>query len=219
MEEAKHLKSQTDIQLERLLFFSDGVFAISITLMVIEIKVPALAIKTDHSLMEYLSETLLKFFGFIISFAIVGQYWVVHHRIFGYVKKYTNKLLWLNLLFLFSVVILPFSSGLLGEYSSELDMKIPYLVYVLGIFLVSTMNVILWKYVSNPKHTILTHSLSKDRIRLGVYRSLTIPFVFLISLLFSFKFPLFSRFIPILIPIILHYGLKGLEKKANQKEK
>lgn len=218
MEAPKHLKSKEDLLVERLLFFSDGGFAITITILVIEIKVPE-GLKTDHALVEYLSDILLKFLGLIISFALVGQYWMVHHRIFGYIKKYTTGLLWVNLLFLFSVVILPFISGLLVEYSSELQMKVPYTVYVIGICFTGIMNIILWNYVSNPKRNLLTHAISESRLRLGIYRSLTIPVVFLISLAVSLYYPLFSRFIPIIIPFILHYGMRDLQKKANLQEK
>lgn len=218
MEAPKHLESKEDVLIERLLFFSDGVFAISITLLVIEIKVPE-GLKSDHALVQYLSEILLKFLGLIISFAVVGQYWMIHHRIFGYIKKYSTGLLWVNLLFLFSIIILPFSSGLLVEYSSELQMKVPYIVYVIGICFTGATNIFLWNYVSNPKRNFLTHPLSESRLKLGLYRSLVIPVVFLISLLVSLVYPLVSRFIPIIIPLILHYGMKDLEKKANLQEK
>lgn len=214
MQEAKHHISKTDFQLERFIFFSDGVFAICITLLVIEIKVPSLSEHTDHALLKYLSETSLKFFGFLLSFCIIGHYWIVHHRIFGYVKKTTGILVWFNLAFLFSVILLPFSSGLFGEYGSQINMYVPYLIYVLNMCLTGIANCALWVYVSNPKRDLLTHQIPRERIYLGIVRSLIIPFVFLLSLLVSFMFPLVSRFIPILIPFILHFGLKKLEKKA-----
>jgi len=218
MREAKHLESRMGFQLERFSFFSDGVFAICITLLVIEIKVPVLPENTDHALLEYLSETSLKFFGFVLSFCIIGHYWIVHHRIFGYVKKSPNALLWINLAFLLTVVLLPFSSGLFGEYGSNIHMYVPYLIYVLNMCLTGFVNYWLWLYVSNPKREILTHKISKQRIRLGAVKSLVIPVVFIFSLLVSLFSPLVSRFIPILIPVILNFGLKGFERKANLQE-
>lgn len=221
MNHPRHHASRTQFQLERFIFFTDAVFAICITLLVIEIKVPdrdQLHIYTDATLWNYLSHNSLKFFGFFISFAIIGHYWSVHHRIFGYAKNYTTSLLWINLAFLFSVVLLPFSSGLLGEYGSDTDMLIPYAVYVANMFFTGLMNCWLWIYVSNPKRDLLTHKISEARIHLGVYRSLIIPVVFLFALFVSFFLPLTSRFIPVIIPLILHWGMKGLEKKADQKE-
>jgi uncharacterized membrane protein len=218
MQEAKHHESREEFQLERFSFFSDGVFAISITLLVIEIKVPALAEHTDKALWGYLSETVFKFLGFLISFGIIGHYWSVHHRIFGYVRKYTSKLFWINLAFLLSVVLLPFSSGLLGEYSTDLNMKIPYVIYVLNMCFAGFMNAWIWGYVSNSKRDMLTHVISSERIKLGMYRSLIVPFVFIISMLISFVAPVLSRFIPILIPLVIHFGMKGLEYRANLHE-
>src|SRR5215216_6144955 len=218
MQEPKHKESRINFQIERFSFFSDGIFAISITLLIIEIKVPVLTHPTNESLWHSLSEMSLKFLDFLISFAIVGHYWSVHHRIFGYIKKYNTSLLWINLAFLFSVVLLPFSSALMGEYSSELDLWLPYAVYVANICLTAIMNCWLWLYMSNAKKDLLTHTISNARIRLGLYRSLVIPIGFLISFAVFFVSPVISKFIPLIIPIVLHWGLKGIENKANLHE-
>jgi uncharacterized membrane protein len=216
--EAKHLGSKQKSQLDRLLNFSDGVFAIAITLLIIEIAVPTISKFTDEELWKHLSAMLLKFLGFLISFAVVGYYQVVHHRIFGYVQRSNAKLLWVNLAFLLTVVFLPFSSGLLSQYGSELQMKIPYGVYVLNMVMTALMNAYLWKTVSSPKQNLLTHNISKARIRLGMYRTAVMPVVFLVSFLVSFIFPFWARFIPLLIPFILGYGMKGLERTADLNE-
>ena len=218
MQGPKHNESRLDFQIDRLSFFSDGVFAIAITLLIIEIKVPVIEHATNEDLIHSLSEMSLKFIGFLISFAIVGHYWSVHHRIFGYLKKYNSPLLWLNLGFLCSVVLLPFSSGLLGEYSSDLRLDVPYIVYVVNICLTGLMNCWLWLYISNPKKQFLTHTISDARIKLGLYRSLIIPVVFVISLIVFYINPFISRFIPLLIPFVLHWGMKGVEKSVNRKE-
>ena len=218
MGEARHDKSKMHYQLDRISFFSDGVFAIAITLLVIEFKVPVIEHATDGLLWSSLAHMGWKLLGFVISFFIVGYYWSVHHRIFGYVNDYTSRLIWLNLLFLFSVVLLPFSSGLLGEYSSELDLHIPYGIYVLNIVLTAIMNVVLWLYISNPQKKLLTHEISPERIRLGLYFTFVVPSMFLLSFLMSLKFPIVGRLIPAFIPLILKYGLNGLAKRALEKE-
>ena len=218
MQAPKHNESRLDFQIDRLSFFSDGVFAIAITLLIIEIKVPVIEHASNEDLIHSLSEMSLKFIGFLISFAIVGHYWSVHHRIFGYIKKYNSPLLWINLGFLCSVVLLPFSSGLLGEYSSNLHLYVPYVVYVINICLAGLMNCWLWLYISNPKKQFLTHTISNARIRLGLYRSLIIPVVFVISLIVFYINPFISRFIPLIIPFLLHWGLRGVEKSVNMKE-
>ena len=218
MKEPKHDKERLSFQMERFIFFSDGVFAICITLLIIEIKVPELAMPTDKLLWQSLSQMSLRFLGFLISFGIVGHYWSVHHRIFGYVVKYSSSLLWLNLGYLFTVVLLPFSSAFLGEYGSYSNLKIPYAVYTFNMCLTGFMNCWLWIYVSNPKRRMLTRIISPARIRLGLYRSLIIPAVFLLSFLVFLVLPVFSKFLLLLIPVMLHWGMKSLEKRAETDE-
>lgn len=222
MHQPRHDISRMQFQMERFIFFSDGVFAICITLLVMNIQVPdreKLHILSDKGLLQYLNDQALNFLGFFISFGVIGHYWTVHHRIFGYGKSYTSGLIWLNLAFLFSVVLLPFSSGLLAEYGSDTHMFLPYGIYVANICLTGFMNCWLWLYISNPKRDLLTHTISAARIRLGLYRSLTVPVIFILAFLMSFFLPVVSRFIPALIPIILHWGFKGLEKNADLNEK
>lgn len=219
MSEVGHSTSKIKYQLDRISFFTDGVFAIAITLLVIEFKVPVVEHPTDLLLWHKLAHMGWLLLGFLISFCIVGYYWSVHHRIFGYVEKYTSRLIWLNLMFLFSVVLLPFTSGLLGEYASETQLHLPYGIYVANICLTALMNAILWFYVSNPKHDLLTHQISKERVLLGFYFTLVVPVLFVMSFVVSLYEPTFGRLIPIFIPIVLKYGLTGVASRAIAKEK
>lgn len=219
MLEPKHDIIKMDFQVGRFITFSDGVFAIVITIMVFELKVPEVDKNISDTLLWNSLRTMgLKFLGFFISYAIVGHYWSVHHRIYGYALKYTTALLWINLAFLLAVALLPFSSALLGEYSSHTNMQLPYAVYVLNVCLVALVNTWMWIYISSPKRDLLTRKISKARIKLGVYRSLVIPVIFLLSFLVSLISPIISRFIVLLIPAILLWGMGGLERKADHDE-
>jgi uncharacterized membrane protein len=107
-----HNELKKEFQLERMILFSDAVFAIAITLLAIELKVPAILHDiTDHKLAESLLEMTPKFIGFLISFLIIGHYWTIHHRLFGFVVNFNLRLLWLNLFFLLAVVLMPFTSA------------------------------------------------------------------------------------------------------------
>ncbi|MBK7376852.1 MAG: DUF1211 domain-containing protein [Chitinophagaceae bacterium] len=116
-----HNELKKEFQLERMILFSDAVFAIAITLLVIELKVPEIerAELTEGKLLKALAHMIPQFVGFIISFMFIGIYWTVHHRLFGYVVNYTPKLLWLNLLFLFAVALMPFSTAFLQRIHHE----------------------------------------------------------------------------------------------------
>jgi uncharacterized membrane protein len=102
---------------ERILFFSDAVFAISITLLVLEMKVPAIQPDFSESQLGYaLLQMMPKFVGFLISFFLIGQTWIEHHRICSFLEEYNSGMLWKNLLLLFFVAFLPFATALMSEY-------------------------------------------------------------------------------------------------------
>ena len=141
-----------EFQLERMILFSDAVFAIAITLLAIELKLPAEVTidkivvsldrhsATDPALLTGLGEMMGKFIGFFISFFIIGLYWTVHHRMFGYVVNYNNKLLRLNLIYLMAIVLMPFSTALYSEYAVRF-LKVPVIIYTINIiFLAYLLN-------------------------------------------------------------------------------
>ena len=83
---------------ERILFFSDAVFAISITLLILEIKVPSIQQEFSELQLGYaLLQMTPKIVGFLISFFLIGQTWIEHHRICSYLETYDSRLLWRNL--------------------------------------------------------------------------------------------------------------------------
>jgi uncharacterized membrane protein len=102
------------MELERIIYFSDAVFAIAITLLVLEIWVPNGLWPTE--LTAALGEMWPRFVSYLISFSVVGRYWRAHHRTFRYIRAYDRWLISLNLLFLMCVAFLPFPSSLLSEY-------------------------------------------------------------------------------------------------------
>jgi uncharacterized membrane protein len=99
----------------RLAALSDGIFAVALTLLILDIKPP----ETDAAHLARTLVTTIPSFGiFALSFAIVSYHWVVHHLIFRLLKAVNRWLIWLNLVFLFTIVVLPFSAAVLGRYPS-----------------------------------------------------------------------------------------------------
>ncbi|CAN5503347.1 TMEM175 family protein [soil metagenome] len=200
-----------------MILFSDAVFAIAITLLVIEIKVPEIArdMVSEEKLAEMLAEMIPKFAGFIISFFIIGLYWTVHHRLFGYVVNYNQRLLWLNLLFLFAVVLMPFSSGFYSAYLFK-HLKSPVVIYVCNICFLGIMNFILWKYVSNPKNK-LAEGLTKPVANYFSCRAIMVPVMFIIIAMIYLFAPGYAIFLPMLVPVIMLVIRKIYEKKVISK--
>jgi len=207
MKKLDHHKKK-EFQVERLAFFSDAVFAIAITLLIIEIKVPDLHghSVSEHSFLEAFSLLVPKLMGFILSFFIIGLYWSLHHRLFGYVINYNGKLIWLNLLFLFSIVLMPFSSAVYSEYSMPEYVRLisPYVVYVVNICLTGFTNFLIWSLIGNPKNELAEGFPKGDFLQKTKIRSLLLPSVFVFSLLISWLVdPILGRFVLFLIPIVM----------------
>jgi uncharacterized membrane protein len=200
--------SKKDFQVERVVLFSDAVFAIAITLLIIELKVPEIhgASITEHSFFHSLLLLLPQFFSFVLSFFIIGLYWFIHHKMFGHVINYTNKLIWLNLVFLFSVVLMPFTTAIFGEYSKPgYEMLLaPYGVYVFNICLTGFLNFLLWSYIGNPKNEVTEDFPQGDFLVKAKIRSLLLPFIFIMSFVIGiYIHPIIGKNFLFLTPLIM----------------
>src|SRR5215213_2829522 len=203
-----------EFQLERMILFSDAVFAIAITLLAIELKMPAeLKINdvltpldrhtaTDNLLLHAVAEMIGKFIGFFISFFLIGLYWTIHHRMFGFVVNYNRKLLWLNLVFLMAIVLIPFSTGFYSEYAIHF-LKIPVIVYTLNIIFIGIMNYALWNYLANPKNQ-LTVGINVIEKKYFGYRAIIVPCIFFImAVLYILLKKQYAIYVPLVIPLLM----------------
>jgi uncharacterized membrane protein len=107
---------------ERLLTLSDGVVAIALTLLVLQLKFPALPAGQHDSALALGKELRTgapQFTSYLISFYVIGQFWLSHHRVFRNITGHREGLAWWNFAFLLSITLMPFTSDLLGEYSDN----------------------------------------------------------------------------------------------------
>ena len=131
----------------RLETFSDGVFAIAITLLVLEIPVP----KVEHGgLADALLDDWPAYAAYVVSFAIIGIIWINHHAVFGYVERADRGLLLLNLNLLLWVALIPWSTSLLAEYmqAGGSDERAAALVYALTMTLMGVSFGGMWLYIT-----------------------------------------------------------------------
>jgi uncharacterized membrane protein len=117
------------IEFARIVAFTDGVFAIAITVLVLGIDVPEEL--PDADLHDYLLDSWPQLFAYFLSFAVIGRFWLSHHRMFGLLRGFDRRLLVLNLVYLSLIVLIPFPTNLLGEYGSEADAVVLY-AFVIG---------------------------------------------------------------------------------------
>ena len=123
-----------EIEFSRIVAFSDGVFAIAITLLVLTLSVPEHL--GDEPLTDALWDQRHNLIAYAISFAVIGRYWINHHRFFSSVTGFDGRLLTLNIFYLAWIVLLPFSTQVLGDHGGEAAAVILYAVNLGGVSLV-----------------------------------------------------------------------------------
>jgi uncharacterized membrane protein len=218
MKKPVKINNREEFQLERVVFFNDAVFAIAITLLIIDIKVPefkSIGI-SDNELLYKLMALIPKFIGFVISFFVIGLYWLAHHRMFKFVKSINHNLLWANLLFLLPIIIMPFSTSFLSEYYFS-NLKIPFGIYTINICLSGFFSYRLWMIISNPKNK-LSDKIDKVIVHYITARALTIPIIFIFTFSFSLITPYFfliPPFIPLTTRLITKYYFKKYPEIMN----
>jgi uncharacterized membrane protein len=187
---------------ERLLAFSDAVFAIAITLMVLTLSVPVLI---GSSAGPYLAGDLIAewpaFLGYFISFCVIGMWWTVHHRYFQYLTDFNLPLIWLNLLFLLCITLIPFLTNLIVVYNESV---LAVSLYASFQALAGCFMFLIWKY-STDQHRFVDPSLDPRFVRYLSARSVTVVLSFLVSIPIAFLSPTAAQISWAIIPIFHGY--------------
>ncbi|KAB1194288.1 DUF1211 domain-containing protein [Haloferax sp. MBLA0076] len=162
---------------DRLLALSDGVIAIAITLLVLEITVPEIPVGRPVSILSNLVfDQWHEFFSYVLSFLVIGNYWVLHRRIFLHIEAHDRSVVWLNLLFLLLVAFVPYGTSLFSMYPTRFGV-----VFYAGILaLTGLILTLLWSYAS--RHDILEEGLTSTLVVLEGARFLASPLVFVFSI-------------------------------------
>lgn len=126
---ARH-RDEAEVEFNRIVAFSDGIFAIAITLLVLGLTIP----ENVDDLTKALLHNEGDFLAYAISFAVLGRYWLAHHRFFSALERFDARLMALNLLYLAWVALVPFSSQVLGDYGDRTDAAV---LYAINMILVS----------------------------------------------------------------------------------
>jgi uncharacterized membrane protein len=189
--------------LERIVFFSDAVFAIAITLLALNLKLPGNNNLTTTPLSHSLLAIIPEFESYVFSFLVVGFYWMSHHYYFRYINRYDYLFVCLNIGFLMCIAFLPFSTSILHSYDEQ---RLAVIFYAGSMALVGLMKAILWCYASNRRRLIL-QSLPPSLVLSLTRRTLVPPLIFLISMAVAYFNPFFAELSWILIPVCF-LGLK-----------
>jgi uncharacterized membrane protein len=188
-------RSIDEMGMERLVFFSDAVFAIAITLLALEIRLPEdIAHKSNTELLQTLFSIWPKYLGYIISFLSIGNFWVIHHRQYRYIVRYDTRLMLINLLVLMSVAFIPFPTSVISENGNQTAT----ILYALNASTVGLLSTLLWVYASHKRH-LVAPNMEHAVVRRGVVRNLIAPAIFLFSIGLSYIDPDLAKFSWVLI--------------------
>lgn len=136
-------------ELERLIFFSDAVFAIAITLLVIEIHVPEVhgLHPTDRDFFAALAPMTPTFIGFFVSFFVIGAFWSGHHRAFAMARHWHPRLIWPNLVMLSTVAAMPFFTAFSSDYYGR---RVPAALYCGWLLIIALLNIRIQQVATTP---------------------------------------------------------------------
>jgi uncharacterized membrane protein len=186
-------------------FFSDAVFAIAMTVLVLTLKISANT--TDAEVAHALRSSLPSVFSYALSFAVISACWLAHHRMFRYVQRIDTTVLVLNLSVLGLVAFVPYPTSVLGQYG-ETTAAVVFYASTMGIL--GSLMTALWSYASH-RHRFIPRGTPSQFVRHAFWRSATTPTVFLASIPIAFVSPTAAKWFWLTIVIIhallrRHYG-------------
>ena len=179
---------QNGTNTDRMQFFSDAVFAIAMTLLVIDIAVPTISKSVsdahlDRELWRALGEEWDQFLAYAISFWVIAINWAGHHRKFRLIGKYDARLISVNLWLLFFIAFVPFPTSLISEYAGAM----PAIVLYAGVVsIISGLQWYLWFYAHRAG--FLVEDVTDGMYRYVSRNYITVPLVFLLSIPVGFLF-------------------------------
>ncbi len=180
---------------DNLINFSDAVFAIAITLLAIDLKVPeGLVGGGGYYLLSALFSLWPNFLSYVISFGLIAVYWYNYHKIIHYAAEVDDYIITLNIVFLFFVTIMPFAASVLGRYGNE---SIAVVLYAAWLALGSTVLFLLWWHIRR-KYLLVEKAFNKRYFDYLSIRTLFSIFIALLTIILA----LFSPFVALLFLLI-----------------
>ncbi len=167
-------RSASELEFGRILAFSDAVFAIAMTILVLAITVPNIPDRlVAEELPGKIADLWPHLFSYMLSFAVIGLHWVGHHMIFARIERYDMGLAAINLAFLCFIALLPFPTELLGEYS---DQAISVVIYATNLTVLGLLQT--WLFVYAVRRGLLSKSVSNEDVKRWIANLVFKPIIF-----------------------------------------
>jgi uncharacterized membrane protein len=167
-----HPSGGTERSTQRIEAFSDGVFAIAITLLILDLRIPAREGSDAASLLNAILGLWPSYFAYVLSFTMIGIYWANHHYLFKLFARTDHGLNLLNLLLLMFIAFLPFPTHVLGtHWPDEASRPVAVTFYAVGLLLPAVAWLLIWLYACHDRR-LVRHQLDQ-----GFLRKLTLQFI------------------------------------------
>lgn len=183
-------------RLERLAAFSDGVIAIIITLLVLGIEVPSVHQVTKRELGDYLLASIYPICGYVLSFFLIGMYWMQHYAISHFLTHVNRPFIILNIIFLLFLSFLPFPTGLHAVYRAD---ELAVVVYGVAQIFCGLSLLALWLYATR-NHRLVSDSIPPEVVSSMSRRLAFAPVLCLVAIAVSYMNPWVSRLVFVAIP-------------------
>ena len=176
--EPRFERKESSLEFDRVAFFSDAVFAIAMTLLVVGIGIPEVRKSELGDALRGKESEILSFF---ISFFVIGFYWLGHHQFFGRLASVNGRLMKLNLMYLAAIAFVPFPTALAGKYADE---PVTIVIYAITLSIASGLDALM-QYVAN-RDGLFRRTMPPPVMRFTMVASLIPVGVFLASIPIAF---------------------------------
>jgi len=197
MPESSRDKPSVPLSTSRIEALTDGIFAISMTLLVLTLTLPDTT-QARLNLSELLAAQWPKFFNYALSFILLAIFWIVHHQQFHYIRRTNRTHIWINIVILMFVALVPFTTDVAGDYSRNTMAELLFSGNLLILGLLFLLN---WVYACH-NHRLVDADMSRRAIFRGTVRNCITPVVAAISMIVALFVPRWGLIVYLLIPII-----------------
>jgi uncharacterized membrane protein len=189
--------------IERLLALTDGVVAIAMTLLVLQLQVPVTQTLSQHpdsaqALWHALDPDASELTSYLVSFLVIAQFWMVHHRVLRGMRGHSEGLAWRNFSFLLALTLMPFTSDLIGRYGTN-----PVAITLFGLNLVAISLSTQWIFLYAAHHDLLMNvARSRHDERTARLRVLFVIGIVAVSMALAWTAPQFAKFVWLLFLVV-----------------
>jgi uncharacterized membrane protein len=198
----------------RIEALTDGIFAVAMTLLVLNLKLPQGGVdEVEADLLGLITGQSHVFSNYAMSFLLAAVFWIIHHQQSHVIKRTDRNHIWLNILILMFVSLIPFSTSLINDYHDDWMASI---FFGMNMFILGSLFYINWDYATR-NHRLVALNLDPRRIAVGKKRSAVTPIVSLIAMALVFVDVRISSFAYLLIPVILFHPTFRYDPNAHEK--